>query len=418
MKAVMKNMMIEPSGQWEITLSGELPDGTPFRERLPVPPPELVPVHRERHTAVPLYSERKWLAGTRLNALIADECTVSGSLVPDSVRAEKEDGTELVNGTDYLVDPVWGAFGRLAESDFGENDTVYLSYSYFPQRIDSIVRNGAFYRKTGTENGPTPLPPELEADETLICNIFFDRSRKYLTGEMIYRFQESYTLPESGRTEQQLAKTLAKLRAGKPVKILAWGDSVTVCRFIKDESRRWVNRFTDELRRRFPNADIETVNLGWGGKAVNTFQCEPPGSPYNYQERVADSGADLVLLEFVNDCYLTMKPEFDRIYNRIRDDFRARGMELIVILPHPTRPDWMELLSQNHIKEDPRPYVKFLRQFAAENDYACADVSARFLHLWKEGIPYNTLMLNNINHPDQRGVDLYAEVVLSLFPKQ
>ena len=31
-------------------------------------------------------------------------------------------------------------------------------------------------------------------------------------------------------------------------------------------------------------------------------------------EKVVNSGADLVFLEFVNDAYLTMKPEFDRIY--------------------------------------------------------------------------------------------------------
>ena len=37
---------------------------------------------------------------------------------------------------------------------------------------------------------------------------------------------------------------------------------------------------------------------------------------------------------------------------------------------------------------------------------------------WKEGIPYNTLMRNHINHPDIRGVDLYFQALADLFPER
>ena len=236
---------------------------------------------------------------------------------------------------------------------------------------------------------------------------------------MLFPFLESWPGSASaGSAEQLLPKTVAKLRSGEHLRILAWGDSVTACHFIREEKNRWPNRFVALLQERFPKADIELINLGWGGKAINTFQCEPPGSPYNYEEQVVNSGADLVLLEFVNDAYLTMKPEFDRIYNRVRDDFKARGMELLVFVPHPVRPDWMDLPSQKGMEKDPRPYVNYLREFVRENHYACADLSSRFLHLWKEGIPYNTLMRNNINHPDQRGCDFYAEEAAALFPER
>ena len=78
----------------------------------------------------------------------------------------------------------------------------------------------------------------------------------------------------------------------------------------------------------------------------------------------------------------------------------------------------MDLPSQKGMEKDPRPYVNYLREFVRENHYACADLSSRFLHLWKEGIPYNTLMRNNINHPDQRGCDFYAEEAAALFPER
>ena len=407
--------LFEIHPEWTLRVKG--PSG--FKGEIVLSPvrPERIP--DEKHENVPLYTERKWLAGRRFRKLEADECSISHALDPDSVKIVRGDGMILRNGIDYYFDPVWGAFGRVAGSAFGEKDTVFVSYRYFPQRIDSVVlRNGKLFRKKGIVNGANPLPPPLSGKEELVCNIFFDRPRRSLSPEMIFPFLEPWSRETAGSAERLLPKTMAKLRSGKRLRILAWGDSVTACTFIREEQNRWPNRFVQILRTRFPKAEIELVNLGWGGKAINTFQCEPPGSPHNYEEQVVNSGADLVLLEFVNDAYLTMKPEFDRIYNRVRDDFKARGMELLVFLPHPVRPDWMDLSSQKGMEEDPRPYVNYLRAFVRKNQIACADLSARFLHLWKEGIPYNTLMRNNINHQDQRGCDFYAEEATALFPER
>ncbi len=388
---------------------------------LAIEPVEEISVSGEKQEQVPLFTERKWLAGARFSQLIADECSISHVLNPDSVSIVRADGMKLRNGIDFYVDPVWGAFGRIGESAFGENDTVYVSYCYTPLRLDSIVRrnDGSIFQKKGDVNGATPLPPELSDGEELLCNLFFDRRRGALADSMIFPFQESWSPePRPDETQCQFARTLKKLRSGEKVRILAWGDSVTACRYIHDPELRWPRRFQRLLQTRFPLAEVELVELGWGGKAINTFQCEPPDSPWNYQKKVVESGADLVILEFVNDTYLTMKPEFDRIYNRIRDDFQAKGMELLVIVPHFVRPDWMDLPSQKNIESDPRPYVAFLRNWIRENHYACADLSRRFQHLWKEGIPYNTLMRNHINHPDIRGIDLYFQALADLFPER
>jgi hypothetical protein len=35
--------------------------------------------------------------------------------------------------------------------------------------------------------------------------------------------------------------------------------------------------------------------------------------------------------------------------------------------------------------------------------------------LWRQGIPYNALMLNAINHPDARGMRLFADALMALF---
>ena len=46
---------------------------------------------------------------------------------------------------------------------------------------------------------------------------------------------------------------------------------------------------------------------------------------------------------------------------------------------------------------------------------ALADASARWEHLWQEGLPYVTLLRNGINHPDDRGHSLFSEELIKCF---
>jgi len=47
-----------------------------------------------------------------------------------------------------------------------------------------------------------------------------------------------------------------------------------------------------------------------------------------------------------------------------------------------------------------------------------ADASAEWCKLWRRGIPYVTILANAINHPDVRGHELFARVLLGLFPEK
>ena len=60
--------------------------------------------------------------------------------------------------------------------------------------------------------------------------------------------------------------------------------------------------------------------------------------------------------------------------------------------------------------------MEFLRKFAAEHQVALADVSRRWEHLEVEGIPYIALLHNGINHPDDRGHELFVKELLTFFP--
>ena len=76
----------------------------------------------------------------------------------------------------------------------------------------------------------------------------------------------------------------------------------------------------------------------------------------------------------------------------------------------------MGLTRERDIDNDPRPYVAGLRQFSAKHNVALADAALRYGRLWRQGIPYTTVMLNSINHPDARGMKLFADALMELFP--
>ena len=59
-----------------------------------------------------------------------------------------------------------------------------------------------------------------------------------------------------------------------------------------------------------------------------------------------------------------------------------------------------------------------LRRFAAEHNLALADASARWCRLYRQSIPYVTLEANSINHPDVRGMGIFAKALMSVFSEE
>jgi hypothetical protein len=74
-------------------------------------------------------------------------------------------------------------------------------------------------------------------------------------------------------------------------------------------------------------------------------------------------------------------------------------------------------------KEEPRggetrSGVAVLQSVAREKGAGVADASRRWAHLEAEGIPYITLLANGINHPDNRGHEMFARELLTFFPTE
>lgn len=406
---------IEVSGPWTVVVNykGQ-------KEKFVISRPDLVMVISEKYNSIPVFnpSGPSWRQGIPFTGVNASECSVEGALVPGSVSIFlKEGGEPLTEGTDYILNESSGNIGRTENGKIGPNTTIYASYKYYKQRIDSIVDSGgrmALVR--GKPHAVNPEPPVLKDGATRLANIYIPGKIDAIGEDNLFPILDSgeYIPPEKREAAKSLlTKTWNKLVNGEYVKIIAWGDSVTECGFIPDD-QRWQVQFVTWLRERFPRAEIELVTEAWGGRNTDSYFGEPAGSPHNFKEKVLDAKPDLVISEFVNDGGFN-KEKVEQNYGRIRDELAKIGAEWIILTPHYIRPNWMGLSVQKDIDQDPRAYTTAIREFCAENNIACADGAALYGRLWREGVPYLTLMVNNINHPNGKGMKIFADALRALF---
>ncbi len=412
-------------GDWQVKVT--VPGARPVEATLTVTAPKLLTVTAEKYDSLPVFNPKAggWVRGAQLRPLRAQETTTAGLLDPDSLVVRSGPGPDAETfrrGEDYEADLNWGTVGRLANGRIKEGQPVFASYRHALLRLDAIVftREGQIELRPGEPRAAAPLPPVGEAGERRLANLWLPSRIAKLAPEHLFPVLETvYPEPKKPSptvAEARVPKALKKLRSGEPLRILAWGDSVTVGTYVPDPTKeRWQEQFVARLRERFPQAKIELVTEAWGGRNTGSYLNEPPGSLHNYREKVLGAKPDLIVSEFVNDAGLSPAAVEER-YSKLVADFQGIGAEWIILTPHYVRPDWMGLTRERDIDNDPRPYVAGLRAFAAKHQVALADASLRYGRLWRQGLPYNTLMLNSINHPDARGMKLFADALMELFP--
>jgi len=431
--ALENALPVKITGPWSIELgSGEIltPEGKralPNNVSLSISPVEVVEVRAEEHKTVPVFDPRagNWRRGAKLTQLTAEECTGTGLVAPSSIRVslKPEGGAGLVKNTDYIVDAFWAQLGRVEGGAIAADQAIYVDYDYYPTRLDSVFMDasGNVRLVQGEPGVGNIYPPEPNPGEVAVCNIWHNGLMNGLEPENVFPIQFSpkkVSKQEISVAERLLLKTLAKLRNGQPVTIVAWGDSVTNGGGVGPEKQDlwYQNQFLTRLRERFPQSEITLHTAAWPGGNSRGYMTAPPGTEYDFKRDVLDRKPDLVTIEFVNDAYL----EGDALkehYGEIRDVLRAIPAEIILITPHFVRQDWMGVTTAK-VDNDPRPYVRGLREFAAENDIAVADAAELWGELWRKGVPYPTILANAINHPDERGMKMFADALMDVFPEK
>ena len=364
-----------------------------------------------------------WATGTKLLGCRTRGVNAYGSFVPGSLEIRRtQDGELLKEGEDYLVDSGWGHVGLGPKSRVTAADTVFASYRYSLLRMDTVQvsADGRASLKQGKPHISAPVPPEADAGSAAVAHVFVSYRDTGTKPEHIYPITETAAQAVTASTAGRIPKTLAKLRAGQPVTIVCWGDSVTAGGDASGPELRYVDVFAAGLRTRFPQAKIDVRNISAGGS--NSRQWLSP-EQFAYRglkggenparfEHVLAAKPDLVTIEFVNDAGLS-PAQVETQYGEILKRLEPSGAEVVLITPHFTM--WKMMGFTGMREAEKRPYVLGLREFAGKRNLALADASARWEHLAKEGLPYLTLLHNTINHPDDRGHLLFAEELWKCF---
>ncbi|HUT88011.1 MAG TPA: SGNH/GDSL hydrolase family protein [Thermoguttaceae bacterium] len=258
-----------------------------------------------------------------------------------------------------------------------------------------------------------PLPPPVGPGEVRVANVFVDYHGDGANAD-IFPVEETADEASTQTTPGRIPNTLAKIRAGRPVKMVCWGDSVTAGGDAGTPSTRYPAVFEKRLKAKYPDAPIEVETIAVGGSHSRQWLWPDrfPGRPGCDWQRIAEARPDLVTIEFVNDASLSPE-QVDEVYGEILGRLEALQAEVILITSHFTMPSMMGFRSLR--EPERRPYVLALRKFAESRGLALADATARWEHLFKEGIPYVTLLRNGINHPDDRGHAMFADELMGCF---
>lgn len=422
-----RGMAIDIAGDWQVKVGpGQVAlGGRDINLAQPVTvtiaPPQVVSVRDEEQANLPMYNPQagSWMRGRHPKALNAQECVATGLLVENSLKLKAGLGAAEVYtpGQDYDVEVYWTGFGRKEGGRITAEQKVYVDYDYVPCRLDSIVVDAAGKVKVvpGEPAANMARPPTLPAGETALARVWLYGPTVKLGDMNLYPIEDLPPVTAEPVAEKLLPKTLAKLRNGEKVLVVAWGDSVTAGSGCGGEPQFWYqNRFGAMLQERFPQAQVEVRTAGWGGRDSKTYMAQPRGAEKDFVRDVLEPKPDLVVIEFVNDSWLhgdALTAHYDEIVKQIT----GAGAEIAFLTPHFVRPDWMGL-QDPRVDDDPRPYVQDLRKYAAGHNIALADGSARWTRLWREGIPYIIYEANWINHPEAKGLQLFSDALMALFP--
>ena len=313
---------------------------------------------------------------------------------------------------DVLLDGVWGGLGLGPSGKLKPEDEVSIDYRVSQRRVDALVRaaDGSERIRAGE---PAQLIPELPAagsGETLLARIFVDYRQDGSNAEVLPLLAPAGAAPFTTGPET-LPKTVAKLRAGQPLSVVCWGDSVTEGGDLEAHQRHG-DLLGVRLAQLDPQAVVQTIAVG-GSNSRQWLIADYPGvSPHPSRQKDCDfarilaAKPDLVVIEFVNDQWMS-RADAEKHYRTLVTKLHAAGSEVLLLTP---QRNWERDGSIRAV--DGRGLVAAFRTVGHDGvGVGVADMAGRWEHLWREGIPFPALLANGFNHPDARGHHLFYEEV-------
>lgn len=290
---------------------------------------------------------------------------------------------------------------------------VVVRNTYLPEPATVTFANGRDYvvnhRAATLQRPPGSRLPDFRTN-MLYGQEEFDHSKFPGFGNsgyfafVDYSYASAVTWPVQFPQANLLPLTQSKLKAGKPVKIVAFGDSITAGGDASKLELVFWKRWADALQRKYPQAQVTAVNGATGGDStVQGLQ--------RLQTKVLDETPDLVLIGFgMNDHNVggvpieQFKANLQAMIARIRSE---TGAEIVLFSAFPPNPKWK--FGTHRMAE----YAEATRRVAGDTGCAYADVFSNWVSVAVHKKPED-LLGNNVNHPNDFGHWIYFRVFEAL----
>ena len=187
---------IKLAGDWKVSVSAKNSAGKEIMATVKIAAPIAVKVQDEKHDKLPDFNPEAWggwQKGVPLNGVLAQECTTRFALDPATLRVTSDSVVDAVvyeKNKDYEAELEWGSVGRLPEGRIKADQPVFISYEYFPQRIDTIILTSSnkITVKQGKPHIANPKPPALAPGEIRLSNIYIPCKTMKLEERIFIRF--------------------------------------------------------------------------------------------------------------------------------------------------------------------------------------------------------------------------------------
>jgi lysophospholipase L1-like esterase len=295
--------------------------------------------------------------------------------------------------------------------EIGKSQEALIQYSANAHRLDTLTvdHEGQLKLELGMPTDLAPVPPRIPKDESPLVNILAESGDMKLTTADIF--------PRIAPTANDLSKDLEherqengclrhvcqKLRTGKPLRIIFYGDSITCGGSIENPKSAFYNLFTEDLKKRYSHSTVIAINKGLGGTATNTRVPE-------FDKEILSEHPDLLVVEFVNNFGLA-KEDTERHYETILTKSKSHSIDVILCTPHLLAPDYFPksygIKSWEMVAK--HSYVDQIRGLAKRYHTGLADIAWRWEHLQVEGLAPALLLTDKKLHINERGHEMYAE---------
>ncbi len=334
----------------------------------------------------------------------------------------------LAEKKDYLVDEDWGTVAAVVSST-NSGQPWHFKYDYTLSRLDLIEKTveGKVVVKAGKPDGSEPLLPETTPGATALASVYLSPNTTTLTATNVNLIDPSYNgVPTVSRGER-LQAVREKLKAGQPVTIVFFGDSITAqtVKDTRDGRGSFVDRFAKYLETAYPKSkavvtptatpvkpqekEIVVVKAGVGGddtvralkridKDVLAHQADAVVVMFGVNDENGSAGKNNVPVD-------KYRANLETIVEKIR----GAGSEPVLMTTSMKNLGWSG--TSGNLNE----YAAAMRQVAKDHQVCLVDNFEAWQNAPKRGYNYMIYLDTCLNHPNDLGHEIFFQGVKAAF---